>query len=153
MSIPSRLAFARKVLQNFMATDGFDKLLMGKMTITDVADGKITCELPVEKIHLNRLGIVHGGFLSTLVDIGGSLALSTKGMYTTGVSTDLNITFLNSAKEGDIIIMDSECVKLGKTLAYTTVDLKNKIDGKIIAMGRHTKFIAASLNHPNNVKL
>lgn len=34
MSIPSRLAFARKVLQNFMSTDGFDKLLLGKVTIT-----------------------------------------------------------------------------------------------------------------------
>jgi hypothetical protein len=34
MSIPSRLAFARKVLQNFMATDGFDKILMGKVSIT-----------------------------------------------------------------------------------------------------------------------
>lgn len=34
MSIPSRLAFARKVLQNFTETDGFDKLLIGKVTRT-----------------------------------------------------------------------------------------------------------------------
>jgi len=151
MTIPSRLAFVRKVYQNFKEADGYDKLIAEKMTITDAIDGKVTCELPMEKIHLNRLGSVHGGLLSALVDIGGSLAISTKGMHATGVSTDLNITFINAAVEGDIITMDSECVKLGKTLAYTIVYLKNKKDGKIIAQGLHTKFVSIAHKDPRNL--
>ncbi|RIA87892.1 putative PaaI_thioesterase family protein [Glomus cerebriforme] len=152
MTIPSRLTFVRKVWQKFMENeDGFDKYIIGKMSITDAIDGKITCELPVEKVHLNRLGSVHGGLLSTLVDVVGSLAIASKGMYSTGVSTDLNITFINSAGVGDIITMDSECVKVGKTLAFTTVDLKNKNNGKLIAQGRHTKFVSIAHNDPKNL--
>ncbi|GBC09913.1 hypothetical protein RclHR1_00920031 [Rhizophagus clarus] len=147
MTISSRLAFVRKVWQTFVENEGLEKSILRNMTITDASDGKIICELP------NRLGSAHGGFLSTLVDIGGSVVLCTKGMHSTGVSTDLNVTFINPAKEGDIIVMDSECVKVGKTIAYTVVDIRNKKDGKLIAQGRHTKFIAIAHKDPKNVKL
>jgi acyl-coenzyme A thioesterase 13 len=36
------------------------------------------------------------------VDLGGSLAVASRGLYATGVSTDLNVTYLNSGgKVGD----------------------------------------------------
>jgi acyl-coenzyme A thioesterase PaaI-like protein len=37
----------------------------------------------------NRLKILHGGTIASLVDLGGSLAVASKGHYATGVSTDL----------------------------------------------------------------
>ncbi|CAG8498545.1 8499_t:CDS:2 [Funneliformis caledonium] len=122
------------------------------MTITDAIDGKVTCELPIERIHLNRVGSVHGGLLSTLVDIGGSLAICAKGMHATGVSTDLNVSFLNAAKEGDVMSMqDAECVKLGKTLAFTIIDIKSKGNNKLIAQGRHTKYVALAHKDDKNI--
>jgi acyl-coenzyme A thioesterase 13 len=41
----------------------------------------------------NRLKIIHGGTIASLVDLGGSLAVASKGLYATGVSTDLTGTF------------------------------------------------------------
>lgn len=38
----------------------------------------------------NRLGILHGGTIASMVDLGGSLAVASTGLYATGVSTDLN---------------------------------------------------------------
>ncbi|CAG8618649.1 1420_t:CDS:2, partial [Scutellospora calospora] len=87
----------------------------------------------------------------SLVDIGGSLAIASKGMVATGVSTDMNISYVGSAKEGDILLMNAECVKLGKTLAFTIMELYTKTDGRLIAQGRHTKFVGIAHNHPNNI--
>lgn len=41
----------------------------------------------------NRLKIIHGGTIASLVDLGGSLAVASKGLYATGVSTDLTGAF------------------------------------------------------------
>lgn len=55
------------------------------------------------------------------VDIGGSLAIASKGLYATGVSTDINISYLSSVKQGDKVSVEATVDKLGKTLAFTTV--------------------------------
>lgn len=46
---------------------------------------------PPHLTHLkNRLNILHGGTIASMVDLGGSLAVASMGLYATGVSTDLN---------------------------------------------------------------
>ena len=45
--------------------------------------------LPLTIRTQNRLKILHGGTIASLVDLGGSLAVASKGHYATGVSTDL----------------------------------------------------------------
>lgn len=47
------------------------------------------------------MGGCHGGLLSTIVDVGGSLAIAAEDMHATGVSTDLNVSFVSGAKLGD----------------------------------------------------
>jgi len=49
--------------------------------------------------------------------------------------------YLNSAKIGDKIVINSETVKLGKTLAFLKVTLFRKDDNVILAQGSHTKFV------------
>jgi acyl-coenzyme A thioesterase 13 len=47
-----------------------------------------------------------------MVDLGGSLALASRGLFSTGVSTDLNVTYLNSGgKVGDAIRGEVVCDK------------------------------------------
>lgn len=41
-------------------------------------------------MYQNRLKILHGGTIASLVDLGGSLAVASNGLYNTGVSTDIN---------------------------------------------------------------
>ncbi|KAL8243890.1 hypothetical protein R6Q59_010148 [Mikania micrantha] len=47
-----------------------------------------------------------------MVDLSGSLALASRGLYSTGVSTDLNVTYLNAGgKVGDVIKGEAVCDK------------------------------------------
>ena len=74
--------------------------------------GKVNFELPIEKHHTNRLGILHGATLATMVDTSGSLAVASRGLYSTGVSTDLSVTYLNAGgKIGDLIKGEVICDK------------------------------------------
>lgn len=44
-------------------------------------------------------------------------------------------------KIGDTVVINAECLKIGRKLAFATVDFLDKDTGKIIAQGRHTKII------------
>ncbi len=73
------------------------------------------------------------------VDLGGSLAVASKGLFATGVSTDLNVTYINSGgKIGDTLRAEVTCDKFGKTLAYTSIRFLNGKD-ELVARGSHTK--------------
>ncbi|KAI9026601.1 acyl-coenzyme A thioesterase-like protein 13 [Phycomyces nitens] len=141
-------ALVRKVLKSFHSEGGYDAHVLQGLRITGGEPGRVTAEFMVEKHHLNRLKSVHGGLLATAVDIGGSLAIASKGLFATGVSTDINISYISGAKEGDIVKMDAKCDKLGKTLAFTSVELSS--NRGLVAIGRHTKFVAKAYSHPEN---
>ena len=51
---------------------------------------------------------------------------------------------MRSAKVGTEILIDAKTLKLGKSLAFLSVDIKNKHDNKLIATGKHTKHITVS---------
>ena len=45
---------------------------------------------------------------------GRSLAVASKGLFSTGVSTDINISYISSGgKVGDTITMEAECDRIG----------------------------------------
>ncbi|KAG0348499.1 Tubulin alpha-1 chain [Podila humilis] len=125
---------------NFLEAGGFDALTLSGLRLVSASKGNIVCELDVSKQHLNRLGGCHGGLLSTIVDIGGSLAIAAEKMHATGVSTDLNVSFVSGAKLGDKLTINSRCDKIGGTLAYTSVEIT--ANGKVVVLGRHTKYLA-----------
>jgi uncharacterized protein (TIGR00369 family) len=88
------------------------KLSLLQLRITSASPGKVNFELDIQKHHTNRLGILHGGTIASMVDAGGSLALASRGLYSTGVSTDLNVTYLNSGgKIGDTLRGEVVCDK------------------------------------------
>ncbi|KAM0164439.1 hypothetical protein ACHAPG_000637 [Botrytis cinerea] len=79
-----------------------------------------------------------------MVDLGGSLAVASRGLYATGVSTDLNVTYLSSGgKVGDVLKAVVTCDKFGKTLAYTSIQFTNS-KGEVAARGSHTKSVFTS---------
>ncbi|KAI8956453.1 Thioesterase/thiol ester dehydrase-isomerase [Daldinia sp. FL1419] len=137
-----RLPPLRFVLKSFMAESGLEPRLLGAhLRVTNAAAGKVDFELDITKDHTNRLKILHGGTIASMVDLGGSLAVASMGLYATGVSTDLNVTYLSSGgKVGDKITATAVCDKMGKTLAYTTVTFKNA-QGELAARGSHTKYV------------
>ena len=63
---------------------------------------------------MNRAGTLHGGLIMTLVDSVGSLAVASKGWYNTGISTDINATFVKpGGRMGDKVTVLGEVVGMG----------------------------------------
>jgi len=84
-----------------------------------------------------------------MVDLGGSLAVASKGLFQTGVSTDLSVTYLGSGgKVGDTIRAEVTCDKFGKTMAYTSIRFTNA-QNELVARGSHTKYIAIAWKDPD----
>ncbi|XP_043921685.1 acyl-coenzyme A thioesterase 13 [Protopterus annectens] len=118
----------------------FDKVL-NKLQLVSAIPGKMVCEMKVEEEHTNRGGTLHGGLTATLVDFVSTTALINTERGAPGVSVDMNITYLSSAKIGDEILITAQILKQGRTLAFATVDITNKATGKLLAQGRHTKHL------------
>ncbi|KAI1198853.1 Thioesterase/thiol ester dehydrase-isomerase [Nemania serpens] len=140
------LRFVRSVLKSFMAESGLEPRLLGtNIRVTNAVHGKVEFELDIAQEHTNRLKILHGGTIASMVDLGGSLAVASTGLYATGVSTDLNVTYLSGGgKVGDKIRATAICDKIGKTLAYTSVTFRNS-KGELAARGSHTKYVTQAV--------
>ncbi|XP_053252738.1 acyl-coenzyme A thioesterase 13 [Podarcis raffonei] len=130
----------RAVVKMLLESPGFDRVL-NKMTVLSASPGKVVCEMKVEEEHTNRGGTLHGGLTATLVDVVSTAALLHTERAAPGVSVDMNITYMSAAKMGDEIQITAEILKQGRTLAFANVDLRNKATGKLIAQGRHTKYL------------
>lgn len=87
------------------------------------------------------VGSLHGGFTSTLVDCISTYALMTQGTGAPGVSVDLHVTFMKPAFPGDVVTIDANTLRSGKTLAFLEVELTKNEGRDIIARGQHTKFV------------
>ncbi|EYE92634.1 PaaI family thioesterase [Aspergillus ruber CBS 135680] len=145
------LRFVRSVWESFRATSGLEPRLLNNLQVTAARPGVVNFELEVQKEHTNRLNILHGGTIASMVDLGGSLAVASRGLFATGVSTDLSVTYLSSGgKIGDKILAEVTCDKFGKTLAYTNIRFTN-LAGDIVARGSHTKFVALAWKDPQNI--
>nr|XP_041562564.1 uncharacterized protein APUU_80681A [Aspergillus puulaauensis]BCS30378.1 hypothetical protein APUU_80681A [Aspergillus puulaauensis] len=145
------LRFVRSVWESFRATSGLEPRLLDNLRVTAAKPGTVNFELDIQKEHTNRLSILHGGTIASMVDLGGSLAVASRGLYATGVSTDLNVTYLSSGgKVGDKILAEVTCDKFGKTLAYTSIRFMSP-KGDIFARGSHTKYVALAWKDPQNI--
>ncbi|KAJ0422560.1 HotDog domain-containing protein [Aspergillus carlsbadensis] len=145
------LRFVKSVWESFRATSGLEPRLLDGLRVTAARPGTVNFELNIQKEHTNRLNILHGGTIASMVDLGGSLAVASCGLYATGVSTDLNVTYLSSGgKVGDRILAEVTCDKFGKTLAYTSIRFMNG-NGDVFARGSHTKYVALAWKDPKNI--
>ncbi|KAF8607039.1 Thioesterase/thiol ester dehydrase-isomerase [Ceratobasidium sp. AG-I] len=146
------LRFTKQVWKSFVQNQGHDPHCFPSLQIEKAIPGRVDVSLKIASYNLNRNKTVHGGFISSLTDTVGSLAVGTKGQFMTGVSTDISTSFVKSAGgEGDTLFCTGTVVGMGRTLAYTKIDFKNA-QGQLVAFGHHTKFIGKTVDHPSNVK-
>ncbi|KAK7424671.1 hypothetical protein QQX98_000247 [Neonectria punicea] len=138
--------FVKAVSRSFMAESGLEPRLLGAgFRVLGATEGRVDFELDIHKDHTNRLKMIHGGTIASMVDLGGSLAVASTGRFATGVSTDLNVTYLSpGGRVGDTLKGTAICDKIGKTLAYTTVTFTNG-KGQLAARGSHTKYVTGTM--------
>eukprot|EP00619_Florenciella_sp_RCC1007_P015151 CAMPEP_0205909462 /NCGR_PEP_ID=MMETSP1325-20131115/3890_1 /ASSEMBLY_ACC=CAM_ASM_000708 /TAXON_ID=236786 /ORGANISM="Florenciella sp., Strain RCC1007" /LENGTH=122 /DNA_ID=CAMNT_0053275753 /DNA_START=1 /DNA_END=369 /DNA_ORIENTATION=- len=115
----------------------FDSALRN-LTVTSIDTGMVRATLPVTSEVENAYGTLHGGAISTIVDVVGTMAIMSKDPTKPGVSVELGTSYASAAKSGTMVTIEGRLLKLGGKLAFTQVDIFRE-DGKIVATGRHTK--------------
>ncbi|PSR88077.1 Acyl-coenzyme A thioesterase 13, N-terminally processed like [Actinidia chinensis var. chinensis] len=135
--------------QNATTIDGlpnrfFDPFVMQGLRVDLVEPGRIICSMNVPPRLLNTGNFLHGGATAALVDIVGSAVIFTVGAPLTGVSVEINVSYLDAAYVGEEIEIEAKTLRIGKAIAVVSVELRKKKTGKIIAQGRHTKYLAVS---------
>lgn len=120
--------------------------LLSDAQITSATKGLVKARLQLAKNHVNSRGGLHGAVSATLIDWIGGMAIASYDLRDkTGVSTDIHVTYLSSAKEGDWIEVEGRANKVGGTLGFTTATVY-KLDeqgqpGTMIATGSHSKYV------------
>ena len=134
------LPMVREVLKKLTNVSNFDRLAAPVELIEMSLDGRLKFQWTIDETQINPYGTLHGGYISFLADYTTSTALAIINNKNAGVSVDLSVTFLNTAKVGETVYIETECKKLGKRLAFLEFDLKNS-EGKLLATAKHTKFV------------
>ncbi|XP_042497270.1 acyl-coenzyme A thioesterase 13-like [Macadamia integrifolia] len=122
----------------------FDRFILQGIQLDVIEPGRLVCSMKVPRSLVNSDNFLHGGVTGTLVDIVGALTMETVGAHETGVSVEINITYLDAAFPDEEIEVVGEVLRVGKAIGVVSVELRNKKTGKIFAQGRHTKYPVAS---------
>lgn len=127
------LAFVRRICRGFQTQSGHDSVVIPQLQIVRAVPGRVDARLVISSTNLNRLGSLHGGCIATLTDTMGSLAIASRGLYSTGVSTDINTTYVKSGGGvGDTINLSGQLISMGKTLAFTRMEVTHPVTNALL---------------------
>ena len=137
------LTHVHKHWEALKANSPIYKFLLADIELTEAHNGSITAHLLVSSEHLNSKGTLHGTVSACLTDWAGGLAIASTGLDKSGVSTDIHTTYVSTAKEGDVLEVVGRAGKVGKTLAFTTVEINKLSEGGkvLVCNGTHTKYV------------
>ncbi|XP_042375963.1 uncharacterized protein LOC121969784 isoform X1 [Zingiber officinale] len=113
-------------------------IALNGIRLDDIEHGRVLYSCTVTPRLGSPGGVLIGGVIATLVDVIGSIALSTCGLPTTGVSLDINISYLDAAMIGEEIEIEAKVLHVREPITVISVKLRKKATGKLIAEGRHT---------------
>lgn len=104
--------------------------------LTRVYKDGVALECVIEPHKLNLLGTLHGGVTATLIDAAAGVAIISHLGGRPATTVELKVNYLRPATHGKVRAR-SRIVKLGKTLSFATVDVKDS-HGRLIATGSAT---------------
>jgi acyl-coenzyme A thioesterase 13 len=100
---PQQLAKAHHA-KSLAASPIYGFLLQNLQVLPATEEGQSISSLILETQHLNSKGSIHGSVSAAIVDWASGNALATMGSHS-GVSVDMHVTFLNTCKGGEKIII------------------------------------------------
>ena len=85
----------------------------------------------IQKNHLNKAGITHGGFIAALVDAGAGTAAHRSSDNNPCVTVSLELKFISTVHLGQELIGNTKIQKKTKSMVFLTCELK--AEDKIVA--------------------
>ncbi|OMO61146.1 hypothetical protein COLO4_33533 [Corchorus olitorius] len=145
----------KRYLENSASNDGdeyeqplrfFERLIMHGVRVDLIETGRIVCSFKVPPRLLNGSNYLHAGAIATLVDMVTSAVVLTVGARYVGASVEIDVSFMDAAYAEEEIEMEARALHVGKTFAVLSIEFRKKSTGKIIAQGRHTKYLVPPSN-------
>ena len=122
-----------KKFENISTKPGFMKH-NGGLVFRVISKKKYQFKTKIKKIHLNRAGITHGGFLAGIMDAGSGTAVHrAAGNKQVCVTISLDIKFIGSSGIGETIIGDVEIQKVTNSLIFMKCKLSS--NKNLLAIG------------------
>jgi uncharacterized protein (TIGR00369 family) len=128
MSQTDAKARGQKRLNGFIARMGAE--------LTHWDSERVVIELPVEDLHLNGIGVVHGGVIGALIDTAGARAgifCTVAGNKRSAMTVSLNVNLVGNISEG-VLVTEARLRKAGKTIYVSSCDVHDG-DGNLLATG------------------
>ena len=106
-------------------------------------EGRVVMSLPLEAKHMNPRNILHGGVLMTLMDeAAGAVVASARGLDAMKAqphaTVDMNVSFLSGAVPGDVVDCEAKTLRVGRSVCFAEVAVRNRATGRLVAQGRFT---------------
>ena len=122
-----------KKFENISTKPGFMKH-NGGLVFRVISKKKYQFKTKIKKIHLNRAGITHGGFLAGIMDAGSGTAVHrAAGNKQVCVTISLDIKFIGSSGIGETVIGDVEIQKVTNSLIFMRCKLSS--NKNLLAIG------------------
>jgi uncharacterized protein (TIGR00369 family) len=100
-------------------------------------DNAIILGLWLDRPHTNARGFAHGGLIAALTDkaMGHSCGYQLRGAYSL-LTVSMSIDFIGSAQVGQWLAIETDVIKIGKTICFAQCSVK--ADGDPIARANAT---------------
>ncbi|XP_062225690.1 uncharacterized protein LOC133924256 isoform X1 [Phragmites australis] len=143
-SVPPRLHF-------------YDPFVLSGVGVESAEHGRLLCSFVVTPRLASSAGYLRSGVTATLADQVGSAVFYCSGLASSGVSVEISVSYVDVAAVGcrdwitlplgkclEEIEVEGKLLRAGKSVGVVSVDFRKKKTGKLMAQGRHTKYLAAS---------
>ena len=162
-SHPDTFAHVQRVWNRLLTTSPVYAFFLPTMRLVHCSPSLLRGRLLLGANHINSKHTLHGSVSACLVDWAGGLVLATvpledgeaeageasgkerRYLEATGLSTDLNVSFVGGAKEGEELEIEAQVLRLGRNLGFTRVEIrkvgKDGEKGEVVAVGGHTKYV------------
>ena len=127
-----------ELIQQIIMADPFLSGIKG-IEISDLGEGMIELDVPLQENILRTGGIMHGGAIMTLLDSAGGLSILTLGNLVNQVTINLNTNFVRPVSAGPVKVR-SQVVKSGKNISFCNIELRNG-NGEICATASGSWFV------------
>ncbi|WDL96425.1 PaaI family thioesterase [Alicyclobacillus sp. ALC3] len=111
-------------------------------TYERVSSSRVNVRLTLQPLHMNSVGVVHGGIISTLADVAMSNLVESDEGVQRAVTIDLHTTYLQPAR-GHQLVAEAQVAKQGKTLLYADC-LVYDDEWQLVAKSSGTFFMRAA---------
>ena len=103
----------------------------GGVLFKTISKNEYEFKATIQKNHLNKAGITHGGFISALVDAGAGTAAHRSADNSLCVTVSLELKFISAVYLGQELIGNTKIQKKTKSMVFLTCELL--VANKIVA--------------------